>query len=93
MIIKILGILDIFVGITFWLFGVFGIIPKNFILLIGIILLVKGLMFSIKPNITSILDVISAILIISSTSITLPFVIIFLVSLFLLQKGVFSLLS
>ena len=93
MIIKILGILDIFVGIVFWLFGVFGIIPKSFILLIGIILLVKGLMFSIKPNITSILDVISAILILSSTSITLPFIIIFLVSLFLLQKGVFSLLS
>jgi len=93
MIIKILGILDIFVGIIFWLFGVFGIIPKSFILLIGIILLVKGLIFSIKPNITSILDVISAILIISATSITFPFIVIFLVSLFLLQKGVFSLLS
>jgi len=93
MIIKILGILDILTAIIFWLFGAFAIISSNFILLIGMILLVKGLVFSVKLNAISILDVISAILIISSTAIEFPFVVIVLISLFLLQKGIFSLLS
>ena len=91
MIIKILGVLDIFVAIVFWLFGMFGIISSDFVLLLGLILLVKGLIFSIKVNVTSILDIISSILIITATSIDLPVMAISLISLFLLQKGIFSL--
>ena len=93
MIIKILGILDIFVALVFWVFGIFHIIPKSFILILGLFLLVKGLVFSIKINVTSTLDVISAIIIISSTSVPMPRFIVIIVTLFLLQKGAFSLLS
>jgi len=93
MIVKILGILDIFIAIVFWLFGIFHIIPSQFILLLGMILLGKGLVFCVKPNITSIIDIISAILIISATAIELPIIVIVLVALFLLQKGTFSLIG
>tara|TARA_Y100000310_G_C20690587_1_gene821943 strand:+ start:3905 stop:4186 length:282 start_codon:yes stop_codon:yes gene_type:complete len=93
MIVKILGILDIFIAIVFWLFGMFHIIPSNFILLLGMILLVKGLVFVFNLNITSILDIVSAVLIILATSINMPIIVIALITLFLLQKGVFSLMS
>jgi len=91
MIIKILGILDIFIAVVFWLFGIFHIIPSNFILLLGMILLVKGLIFAINLNIISILDIITAILIITATSVNMPLFVIGLITLFLLQKGAFSL--
>ena len=93
MIVKILGILDIFIAVIFWLFGMFHIIPSNLVLFLGIILLVKGLIFVFNLNITSILDIISAVLIILATSITMPTIVIALVTLFLLQKGVFSLFN
>jgi hypothetical protein len=93
MIVKILGILDIFIAVIFWLFGMFHIIPSNLVLFLGIILLVKGLIFVFNLNITSILDIIAAVLIILATSITMPTIVIALVTLFLLQKGVFSLFN
>ena len=93
MIVKILGILDIFIAVIFWLFGIFHIIPSNLVLFLGIILLVKGLIFVFNLNITSILDIIAAVLIILATSITMPTIVIALVTLFLLQKGVFSLFN
>jgi hypothetical protein len=93
MIVKILGILDIFVAIVFWLFGMFHIIPSQFILLLGMILLVKGLIFITGLSITSFLDILSGILILTATAITMPNLVIVLITLFLLQKGFFSLMS
>jgi len=93
MIIKILGILDIFVGICFWLFGIFHVIPSSFILILGLYLLAKGIAFITGLSFISLLDIVSSFIIIASTSNTMPQVVVILVSLFLLQKGVFSLLS
>jgi hypothetical protein len=93
MIIKILGILDIFIAIVFWLFGMFNIIPSQFILLLGMILLVKGLIFITGLSITSFLDILSGILILTATAINMPHLVVVLISLFLLQKGIFSLMS
>jgi len=93
MIIKILGILDIFIAIVFWLFGMFGIIPSQFVLLIGMILLVKGIIFLTGLSITSFIDIICAVLIITSTAMDLPNLVVALVTLFLLQKGAFSLMN
>ena len=36
MIIKVLGILDLFVGVVFWIFGIFHIIPSSFVLILGL---------------------------------------------------------
>jgi len=95
MIIKILGILDIFVGLVFWLFGIFNIIPSSFILLLGLILLVKGIIFITGLSIVSAVDIISGIIIIiaSASEIIMPKLVIILVALFLIQKGIFSMLS
>jgi len=91
MIVKVLGVLDIFVAVVFWLFGMFGLVSESFILLLGLILLVKGLVFAVSLNITSVLDVVSALLIITATAVTMPVFVVALVTLFLLQKGAFSL--
>ncbi len=91
MIIKILGILDIFIGLCFWLFGIFNIIPKSFILILGLFLLVKGIIFITGLSVTSFLDIICAVIIITGSSIVLPKIVVILVAIFLIQKGVFSL--
>lgn len=90
MIIKILGLFDIFVAACFWLFGIWGLIPANFILLLGLFLLAKGVVFSTKLNVVSVLDIVSSVIIILSASNPMPNFVITLVALFLLQKGIFS---
>ena len=94
MIIKILGVLDIFVGLVFWIYGIFHINSlSGLIFILGLFLLFKGIIFITGLSITSFLDIISAIIIISSSGIELPRIIVIIISLFLVQKGVFSLLS
>jgi len=93
MIIKVLGILDLFVGVIFWLFGIFHIIPSSFVLILGLFLLAKGIIFITGLSITSFLDIISAIVIITATSVTLPNLVVILISIFLIQKGIFSMLG
>lgn len=92
MLVKFLGIFDIFVAICFWLFGIFHIFPEKFIFVLGIILLVKGLIFIFGLSIVSFLDIIFGIIIIIASSTTIPNVVVILTTLFLLQKGIFSLL-
>jgi len=95
MLLKLLGIIDIFVGICFWLFGIFHIPPDSFILILGLFLLAKGVVFVTSLNIVSVLDIISSIIIISASAseIVMPKLVVILVALFLLQKGIFSMLS
>ena len=93
MIIKILGTLDIFIGICFWIFGIFGWIPESFILLLGLFLLGKGIVFVTGLSVASILDILAAGIIILGSAYDLPNIIIIIVSLFLLQKGIMSLLD
>ena len=93
MIIKILGVLDIFIGIIFWLFGIFHIIPNSFILLLGLVLLIKGIIFVTGLSIISVLDIISGIIIITASSIEMPNFVIIIITIFLIQKGIFSMLG
>ena len=94
MILKILGVLDIFIGICFWIFGMFNFsILSGFIFILGIVLLIKGIIFMTQLSIASILDIVVALIIISSTSVALPKVIVIIIALFLLQKGILSLFS
>lgn len=93
MIVKILGILDILAALSFWLSAVFNIIPDSLILLIAIYLIVKGIIFIISQDIASILDILSGLIIYASLSFNLPFFISLIVVLFLIQKGIFSLIA
>ena len=92
--VKILGLLDIFVAVIFWIFMVFNIQSwSGFVLLLGLFLLVKGIVFITQLSLASILDIISSIFIMVGSSSELPVLVVIIVSLFLLQKGIFSLLS
>ena len=93
MIIKVLGILDLFVGIVFWIFGIFHIIPSSFVLVLGLFLLAKGIVFITGLSITSFLDIISSIIIITATSVAMPKIVVILIAIFLIQKGIFSMLG
>ena len=99
MVVKLLGGIDFFIGIIFGIYGVFlilfnlHVIPGVLISALGIVLLVKGLIFVIGLDFVSFLDVIFGIIIISSVNFKLPFVIIAFVSIFLIQKGAFSFLD
>jgi len=92
MIVKILGIIDIFAAAFFWVFASYGIIPSNIITILALIILVKGAVFLIAKDIASILDVLAALVMFASLNFTLPFILPTLVVFYLLQKGIFSLL-
>lgn len=93
MIVKILGILDIFIGICFWLFGVFGLISESFILILGLFVLIKGIVFITGLSFVSFLDIVSGAIIVIGTGFDVSNVVVGLVSIFLIQKGVFSLMG
>ena len=91
MIIKILGVLDIIIGICFWVFGILGVGIQELILIMGLVLLVKGIIFIYGLSVISFSDIGVGLIILSSTSVEMPNLVVILVSLFLLQKGIFSL--
>ncbi len=93
MIVKILGILDIIAGFSFWLNGFFHLFPDSFMMAIVIYLIVKGVLFIISKDIASVLDIISGIVIYLSLNVVLPGFVIIIVTFFLLQKGIFSLIA
>lgn len=91
MIVKILGVLDILSAMAFWLFAFFHIIPESLITIIAFYLLVKGIIFLISLDVASALDIIVSVLMFVSLTFALPNIVVFLISLYLLQKGVLSL--
>jgi len=92
-IIKILGIFDIIAALSFWVFSLFGVLPHTLILIFGFYLLIKGTIFLISADIASILDIACSVVFFLAISFPIPKVIAIIVSLFLIQKGIFSLLS
>lgn len=91
--VKIMGIVDLLAAVLFWIFAFFGIIPKSGIMLIAFYLLIKGAVFLISADVASILDIVCSLLIFIALSFSLPKILVFIVVLFLLQKGFFSLVS
>ena len=95
MMIKIFGAIDIFAGAIFLgdaMLNLAGIdlISNTLILIIGLFLLIKSAIFIVGLDITTFLDLTCGLIIIISISITIPLIIVSLVSLFLVQKGFFS---
>ena len=93
MILKILGAFDIISAILFWLYAFFHIIPSSFIVFTAFYLIIKGVFFLISADIASALDILSSLLIFLSLTFTLPKIIVILIVIYLLQKGIFSLVS
>ncbi|MFH1711515.1 MAG: hypothetical protein ABH840_04345, partial [Nanoarchaeota archaeon] len=83
----------ILAALSFWVFGIFGIIPPAIIIIFALYLLAKGLIFIISADIASILDILISLIMFLSLSIHIPQVIVIIITLILLQKGAFSLFS
>lgn len=88
--IKFLGILDILAALFFSIFQIFKSFPGIILIIFGLIILLKGIIFFVSGDEASFLDVLCGIIIISSTLVILPFFINLLVILYLLQKGILS---
>lgn len=93
MILKFLGILDIISGIIFLLSGIIGNFQQNIVLFFGVLILIKGLIFISDLNINSIIDSIIGIMMVLSSHVGWGLFIIIIASLFLIQKGVFSVIE
>ena len=99
MVIKFLGAVDIFTGAIFLIYGIF-ISLWNIHLFSGVILgilggllLAKGLVFALSLYVVSFFDVAFGFVIIFSDSVKIPLFIVAIISLFLVQKGIFSFLD
>lgn len=94
MIVKLLGILDLLSAVLFFLFAYLGWISGAFIVAAAFYLIFKGAAFVLlAKSIISGLDVIAGIIIFVSLDIVFPQIVVLIVVLYLLQKGVFSLLG
>lgn len=97
MLVKLFGILDLFVAIIFFINNnldkIDGWFPDKIVLYAGIYLLIKGLFFVLTFDFASLLDIICAIIIIISIYTPVSLIISAIVIILLLQKGFFSLVS
>lgn len=92
--IFILGIVDLFIAGVFALKLIFNFaFLDNVLLSAGIYLLIKGAIFLIGMDFASVLDVLSGIVLILASFFNIPPVIGIIVIVFLVQKGIFSLVS
>ena len=90
MFIKVLGVIDLIAAVSLLLSS---ILPKEWVLLMGIYLLLKGGLFLLSGDLMSLLDITVAIYFILVANEISMVVVTALATLFLLQKGAFSVLS
>jgi len=93
MIIKIFGVLDLIAAIIFGLSYCFHFIPKTMMFVIAGYLILKGGIFLLTRDIASIIDVGCGIIIILSVFFNISHLIFIVTLIFLIQKGLFSLMS
>lgn len=95
MIVKVLGALDLFAAIIVLFNTYFSFIafPSSFLLVAGLYLLIKGGIFALVQDFTSFIDIGAGLIIILAANMHLPHIIMGLVFIYLLQKGVISIVS
>jgi len=93
MIAKILGVLDILCGVMLIIFFLFSFFPSQLMIIMGLYLGAKGSFFLISKDVASMFDIICALIIFAMIAYPMPYFVVMLCSLFLFQKGAFSLLS
>lgn len=95
MIIKILGIADLFVALVVLVNTYFPIIsfPHSFIVWTGTYILIKGICFALVLDFTSFIDIACGIIILLTLTLAIPKVIMAIVFFYIFQKGVISLIS
>jgi len=93
MIIKIFGILDLITAVIFGLSHFFHFIPKTMMFIIAGYLIIKGAIFLFSKDIASVIDIGCGIVILLSVFLSISPLIFIITLIFLIQKGLFSLLS
>lgn len=88
--IRFLGNIDLSLGILLLVRVLYGIIPIALILFLVIILFLKAFIFIWGGDITSMIDIIFSIIILSSNIIEIPLFIMIGISIYLIQKGILS---
>jgi hypothetical protein len=89
MFIKILGAIDIIIGLLLILLGIGMNTPKIILMVSGIVLVVKSLLGFFK-DFASWIDLLSGVIIIIAVYVTIPSVILIILAILLIQKGLFS---
>jgi hypothetical protein len=90
MLVKGLGLIDVIMGIIL-IFGIMSILPKQFLIICGIILLAKSSL-GMLMDFASWIDFISGLIFLLSILIPIPGFIGIILGILLLQKGFFSFL-
>lgn len=90
MLVKLLGFIDLAAVIAVLLSS---ILPTRVLLALGIFIILKGFTFGITRSVMNMLDIVCGVLIILMAFKITSLTIIILVTLFLLQKALFSVLA
>ncbi len=90
MLVKLLGFIDLAAVFAVLLSS---ILPARVLLVLGIFIILKGFTFGITRSVMNILDIVCGLLIILMAFKITSLTIIILVTLFLLQKAFFSIIS
>jgi hypothetical protein len=93
MIIKIFGVLDLISALIFGLSYYFHFIPKTMMFFVSGYLIIKGAIFLFSKDIASFIDVGCGVTILLSIFFSISHLIFIIALIFLIQKGLFSLLS
>ena len=93
MIIKILGILDLIAAVIFGLSYYFHFVPRGLMFFIAGYLILKGGIFLLTKDIASVIDVGCGVVVLVSVFFSVSMLVFIITLIFLLQKGIFSLVS
>jgi len=91
--IGFLGKIDLILGLLLLVKFAYGIIPMPIILFLVIILFLKALVFVWGGDVASMIDIGSSMIIFSSSVVEIPSFIMIGISIYLIQKGLLSLLN
>lgn len=93
MLVKVLGIADLLTALVFFTSSIAGFIPDKLVLIVGLYILIKGIIFILIFDFASFIDVTAGIVILFSLAYNVHMIIIAIVALYLIQKGIISLMS
>jgi len=94
MIMLALGIIDILTGLLFFINNsLIKFPPSKVIWILGIYLIVKGIIFLLSVDVASTIDIICGIIVLLSLPFIIPKLLAVIVTIYLVQKGIFSIIS
>jgi len=91
--VAFLGHVDLTLGILLLIKGIYGFIPNSVLVFLAIVLFIKAVPSIFSSDVASMIDVTISLFIVSSALFEFPGFILVVVSVYLIQKGLFSYFS